>query len=344
VQALHASHLAGLTVPDETLRKANLFLSSVSTRDGSGYGYTGPAPTPTMTACGLLCRLWLAGEGITPRGFAAGLENLHNLPPSAGNYRNLYYYYYATSAMNQDVAASEWNPALRKRLIEEQEWGDDPKYAHQHGSWSPEGDSWGGQMGRVGQTALALLTLQATDQLVPPPKLPLRDPLPAKELDALWTDLATGNGFRANEVIRLLVSAPAQALPLLQDRLRPVAEIDGKLAERWLRELDSETFAVRQKAEEELEKLDQGIVPTLRKALADKPSLEKGQRIERILQRCEQTRLTPVQMQHLRALRVLESLGTPEARKHLEALAQGAPGVFLTREARNSLERLAKRD
>ena len=38
-----------------------------------------------------------------------------------------------------------------------------------------------------------------------------------------------------------------------------------------------------------------------------------------------------------------EHLGTPEARRLLERLAEGAPEVRLTREARASLERLARR-
>ena len=31
---------------------------------------------------------------------------------------------------------------------------------HRRGSWSPEGDAWGGQMGRLGHTSLSILTLE----------------------------------------------------------------------------------------------------------------------------------------------------------------------------------------
>ncbi len=40
---------------------------------------------------------------------------------------------------------------------------------------------------------------------------------------------------------------------------------------------------------------------------------------------------------------LLEHLGTSEARRALEALAAGAPGALLTREAKASLGRLAER-
>ena len=45
----------------------------------------------------------------------------------------------------------------------------------------------------------------------------------------------------------------------------------------------------------------------------------------------------------LRAVEVLEHLGTPEARQFLHVLGKGAGESRVTRESRASLERLAKR-
>jgi hypothetical protein len=46
----------------------------------------------------------------------------------------------------------------------------------------------------------------------------------------------------------------------------------------------------------------------------------------------------------MRAVEVLERIGTAEARQVLQVIAQGAPGARLTREAQEALKRLAEAD
>jgi len=50
----------------------------------------------------------------------------------------------------------------------------------------------------------------------------------------------------------------------------------------------------------------------------------------------------PERLRNLRAVLVLEQLGTADARGLLEKIAAGAPGDSLTEEARESLSRLRK--
>jgi hypothetical protein len=50
--------------------------------------------------------------------------------------------------------------------------------------------------------------------------------------------------------------------------------------------------------------------------------------------------LTPAQVQTIRAVEVLERIGSPAARELLTALAASAPADLLTREASAALERL----
>jgi hypothetical protein len=45
-------------------------------------------------------------------------------------------------------------------LLQARDKGSDPKHPHQKGSWDPQGDFYGDSWGRVGQTALSVLTLE----------------------------------------------------------------------------------------------------------------------------------------------------------------------------------------
>jgi hypothetical protein len=80
----------------------------------------------------------------------------------------------------------------------------------------------------------------------------------------------------------------------------------------------------------------------LRDALKNKPPLEVASRIEKLLERIERGILPPEQLRAHRAVRVLEQLGTPEAKQVLETLTKGAPEGWLTREAKQALKRLGE--
>ncbi len=69
-------------------------------------------------------------------------------------------------------------------------------------------------------------------------------------------------------------------------------------------------------------------------------SLETRRRLAQVLTNLSD-RLSPETLRTIRAITVLEQIGTPEAKAVLETLARGAPGARETEEARASLERLA---
>ena len=80
----------------------------------------------------------------------------------------------------------------------------------------------------------------------------------------------------------------------------------------------------------------------MRRALEANPSLEQRQRLEQLLAKLGVS-WPWLPLQTWRALAVLERIGTPEAKLLLENLATGAAEAPLTREAKASLERLARR-
>jgi predicted transcriptional regulator len=170
-------------------------------------------------------------------------------------------------------------------------------------------------------------------------------PPDAAELARLWSALAGEDAVAAYRAIRTLVVSPPQTLPLLRNHLQsatPPPEPPTEKIKRWLADLDSDDFATRQKVEHELEKCGLLAVPALRKALTVNVSLEFRKRVNAILEHIERTRAAQ-ELQQLRALEVLEYIGTVEARGLLEDLAKGVPEARLTQEAKASLARLAKR-
>jgi RNA polymerase sigma factor (sigma-70 family) len=169
--------------------------------------------------------------------------------------------------------------------------------------------------------------------------------LTAEELEARWQELLGDDAPRAYQAVRKLAAAPASALGLLRQRLQPIAPPDAKRLERLVAELDSDDFAVRQNASTELEKLGDLAAAACRKALAGKPALEMRRRLEALLDKqfAQARKPAPERLRVLRALEVLELVGTNEARQLLTNLAKGAPGAWLTEEAQAGLTRMALR-
>lgn len=62
------------------------------------------------------------------------------------------------------------------------------------------------------------------------------------------------------------------------------------------------------------------------------------------MNKIDQEPLSPDSIRTLRAVEVLEYIGSPEGKKVLQTLAAGAEGARVTREAKASLDRLNKRE
>jgi hypothetical protein len=108
--------------------------------------------------------------------------------------------------------------------------------------------------------------------------------------------------------------------------------------------LDSDRFAVRAKAAEELERMGRVPEEALRAVLTKKPSLEVRQRVERILSGIDDRgSLTPDELLHIRALEALECMDVPEAGKTLRDLADGEAKDPQVREAAAAYQRWARR-
>jgi hypothetical protein len=163
------------------------------------------------------------------------------------------------------------------------------------------------------------------------------------ELERLWTDLGNEDGVRSYRAVWRLAAADPSVVAFLAQRLRPVPRVEGERLTRLIAELDSDRFETRDRAAEELQRLGERAEPALRQALAGRSSLEVRRQLKTLLERLEAGTISSEQLHMLRAVEVLETIGTTEARAVLEHLAGGAPSALLTREAKASLERLGQR-
>jgi WD40 repeat protein len=173
---------------------------------------------------------------------------------------------------------------------------------------------------------------------LPAPRMP-QQRLEAKVLESLWQELADADAAKAWRAVWRLADAPHDALAFLRGRMKPVRIAAADLTRKLLADLDSDSFEVREAAGKQLEELGRRAEPALRAALKAKPSLEQRRRIEDLIAALPilPSPPAPEELRQLRALIVLERIGTPEARRLLEEAAKGPESARLTRQARGAL-------
>ena len=167
IMALKSGLMAGLDVPSTTIKKAQNYLDGCVDATTEGYGYTGPQPTATMTAVSLLCRQYLQAWGPQNIRLVRAVDNFIKPNSPQPTKKDVYFYYYATQVMFHFGGQNwrDWNNAMRDMLVKSQD--NTPANLVTHGSWSPQGDAWGRNGGRLMQTSLNLLTLEVYYRYLP---------------------------------------------------------------------------------------------------------------------------------------------------------------------------------
>ncbi|HLN29646.1 MAG TPA: hypothetical protein VK395_18010 [Gemmataceae bacterium] len=186
-------------------------------------------------------------------------------------------------------------------------------------------------------------------------------------LESLWAKLAEKDGQKAFEAMSVLVGGQDSPVPFLRRKLQRGS---GTRIAQLLVDLDSDRFAVRDTAAQELELYADAAESALRRALAEHSSPEIKRRIVDLLDalkppppppepelrwggrqvpdpakliRPEGSILSQRTLRIMRAVEVLENIGSQEARKALKTLADGDPDLLWTQDAGASLRRLDKR-
>jgi hypothetical protein len=166
-------------------------------------------------------------------------------------------------------------------------------------------------------------------------------PCTAQDAAARWDDLAGLGGTRIDDAVWALARSPDVALPLLREKLRPANAPSPEMLAPLVSDLVHDEHAKRQAAAHCLQSLQEPAETALRAARKKECSAEARRALDLVLESFADK--SPETLQRIRAVEVLERIATPEARKLLDTLAEGAPQARLTREAKAVVERLERR-
>jgi hypothetical protein len=172
--------------------------------------------------------------------------------------------------------------------------------------------------------------------------------LTAERLQTLWKELAGTDATRAFEAACALGRAPKQSVPFLRDVLKPEpgSAVTTEQLVRWIADLGSDEFEVRERAAAELSRNARQAEALLRKALEAPPSAEAKKRLGEIVAKLDAKDLPLVPAERLQAMRglsVLERAATPPAVAVIERLSNGPEGAWLTQQAKQALKRIQRR-
>ena len=159
---------------------------------------------------------------------------------------------------------------------------------------------------------------------------------------ACWADLADPDPGTAWAAAEKLVAAPAIAVQMIREKLRPETVDPRWLADR-IADLASEDFKTRESATSELRRVAGPAEDDLRRAADAVASPESRRRLAEVLAAARPTVPPADVVRAVRAVGVLERIGSEEERAVLKALASGATGAELTREAGAAVGRLRSR-
>jgi hypothetical protein len=152
-------------------------------------------------------------------------------------------------------------------------------------------------------------------------------------LEKAWAALTDADGRAGFAAQGQFLAEPGKAVDWLAARLSPVSRPDAARVKALIAKLDHDDFATRERATAELKGLWRFAAAALREVVAKSTSAEARRRAAGIVKEMESPVLSAGELRGVRAVEVLEWIGTKEARVVVEKLAKGAVEARMTREA-----------
>jgi hypothetical protein len=153
----------------------------------------------------------------------------------------------------------------------------------------------------------------------------------------LWKSLASDDVGEAHRAIWELIADPEGTTEFLDEKLQAAKVPDAALLSKCIDRLSGPGFADREKATSELRAFGDTILTQLQVARGKAADAELRERLERLIRDLERPAVAGGRLQQVRAVEVLEAIGTRDSRRVLEKLAGGQASAGLTREAKFGL-------
>lgn len=170
--------------------------------------------------------------------------------------------------------------------------------------------------------------------------------LKPQEVEDCWVVLGNQDFLKSGKAVAMLAGDPKQTVAFVKDKLKPAgaaAPVDAKKIEDLIKQLDSDSFEEREKAEVELKSLGASAMKPMQATLDAKPSPEVRKRLENLLS-VFTVDISSADRQKLRAIGLLEKIGTPEALEVLQAVSKGTGEAVMTEAAKKALQRMEKKE
>jgi RNA polymerase sigma factor (sigma-70 family) len=172
-------------------------------------------------------------------------------------------------------------------------------------------------------------------------RTPRAEPLTEAEADKLWAAVEREDAKAAYAALAELAGSPERALAVVRQHIKPArTALPPATVDRILTDLASEKAAVRAAAVKELTKLGELAVPAVRARYDGVSSAEARQGLSAFLREFDSAAPSAERRLQIRAVELLETLATPEARALLGELAAGAANAPLTLDAAAALKRM----
>jgi WD40 repeat protein len=162
------------------------------------------------------------------------------------------------------------------------------------------------------------------------------------EIERSWNDL-TGDPMAAFLAHQALAQLGPETVRFLRSQLKPARILDAKRVAELLDYLEDDQPAVRELAAQELETWEEAVLPHVDAALKEQHSEPLRRPLLALRERLTKSAAAPERQRALRAVHLLEQIGSADSRELLRTLAQGEPSASLTVAAQNALLRLKGR-